>query len=344
MSLIQKISLWLPSKLYQSVVWMRNRLFDNNLIKSTSFYSAFVLSVGNITVGGTGKTPHVEYLIRLLGDKYKVAVLSRGYRRQTKGYLLANELPNVTAKEIGDEPYQIFSKTQDVLVAVDEDRVDGINHLLEQTLPPQVILLDDAFQHRYVKPQLSVVLCDYNRPPYADSLLPMGRLREPLSGLNRTDAVVVTKCPKHLTTEQLETWHQKLHLKPNQRIFSSVVSYDNLQGLHEEKTIDQLKTENSKFVLVTGIANPKPLCDYLSENRVEATHLAYADHHNFTPEDIKAIEQACGNEAILLTTEKDYVRLKTSISPELLSRTYFLPIRVSLSEGFDEMILSQLLR
>lgn len=342
MNLILKIFLWLPSKLYQIVVWVRNLLFDKHLIKSTSFATPIIFSVGNIAVGGTGKTPHVEYLIRLLAERYRLAVLSRGYKRKTKGYLLANDLETVTAKEIGDEPYQIYSKHRDLLVAVDADRVEGVKRLKERTDSPDVILLDDAFQHRYLRPHCSIVLCDYSRPPLDDHLLPMGRLREPLSALQRADAVVVTKCPKKLTAEELKLWHQKLHLLPTQPIFSSVISYDHLVGANGTLTLDQLKTKHQAVVLVTGIANPEPLCDYLTSHEVEVNHLAFSDHHNFSAEEIQTIEQTCGSSSLLLTTEKDFVRLKTMLSSQLLDRTFVLPIHVEFSEGFDRFILSQL--
>lgn len=342
MNSLLKILLWGPSKLYQSVVWTRNLLFDKGLIKSTSFDAPFVLSVGNITVGGTGKTPHVEYLIRLLSDRYRLAVLSRGYRRKTKGYLLANEMTEVTATEIGDEPYQMFSKFKNLQVAVDEDRVDGVRRLRSLPDSPQIVLLDDAFQHRFLKPNFSVVLCDFNRPPFADSLLPMGRLREPLAGLKRADVVVVTKCPHHLTSEELQLWHQKLQLQPSQQIFSSVVDYDHPQGQRGEMSLEAMKECGKKILLLTGIANPKPLCDYLLLHGVEYSHLKFADHHNFSSSDIQSIQEACGSDSVLLTTEKDFVRLKTMLPAQLLERTFFLPIRVSLSEGFDQMILSQL--
>lgn len=342
MNSLLKILLWGPSKLYQSVVWTRNLLFDKGLVKSTSFDAPFVLSVGNITVGGTGKTPHVEYLIRLLSERYRLAVLSRGYRRKTKGYLLANEMNEVTAAEIGDEPYQIFSKFQNLQVAVDENRVDGISRLRSLPEPPQIVLLDDAFQHRYLKPNFSVVLCDFNRPPFADSMLPMGQLREPLAGLKRADVVVVTKCPHHLSSQEFQFWRQKLQLQSSQPLFSSVVDYDHPQGLRGEMSLEALKENGNKVVLLTGIANPKPLYSYLSSHGVEYSQLKFADHHNFSFSDIQTIQKACGSDSILLTTEKDFVRLKTILPAQLQERTFFLPIRVILSEGFDQTILSQL--
>ena len=262
-----KIHKWLypASWLYGAVVMMRNKLFDWEVLQSKSF-DIPIISVGNLAVGGTGKTPHTEYLIKFLCNQYKVAVLSRGYKRHTKGYVLAT--PESTARSIGDEPYQMHQKFPSVTVAVDEKRCHGIEKLLALQKPSiDVILLDDAFQHRYVKPGLSILLTDYHRLFCDDTLLPAGRLREPISGKNRAQIVIVTKCPQDIKPIDYNIITKRLNLYPYQQLFFSSFRYGNLQPVFPTMSPDTnaISTNhevalssltNTDILLMTGIASP----------------------------------------------------------------------------------------
>lgn len=295
--------------IYNLVTNIRNRLFDANILKSTSF-SVPVIAVGNLNVGGTGKTPQIEYLIRLLKDRYKVAVLSRGYKRKTKGFLLVNE--KHTANDVGDEPLQFFKKFKNITVAVDADRVHGINKLLNISEAPEVVLLDDAFQHRKVKADYYILLTKYNDLFVDDFLLPTGNLREGRKGAQRASVIIVTKCPEDLPEEAKERIIEKIKPKAFQKIFfSSIVYNETLKGFGD---INIEELSNKKVVLVTGIANPNPLLTYLKDRKIFFDHLNYPDHHDFSKEDIAKINKSVTKDTILLTTEKDYVRLHNYIS------------------------------
>ncbi|MDO4191654.1 MAG: tetraacyldisaccharide 4'-kinase, partial [Bacteroidales bacterium] len=303
--------LWFPSKLFQFGVWIRTLLYDKSLI---STYSADVptIVVGNIAVGGTGKTPHVEYLIDLLHSHYQLVVLSRGYKRHTKGFVLAehnNQLVN--AQIIGDEPFQLFTKYADVPIAVDKNRVEGIKNVVSQLPKTQVVVLDDAFQYRPLQPRLSIVLCDSNHLPVNDNMLPLGRLREPLSALHRADVVVITKCDTHLTEEQMLEIRKTLKLSPRQQLFSSIIQYGDLKNRYcESMSISTL--QHRSVLLVTGIANPKPLCRYLKDSEIVFYHMAFPDHHDFSKADIESIVRYCdrNKDAVIITTEKDNSKLE----------------------------------
>jgi tetraacyldisaccharide 4'-kinase len=315
---------------------MRNIFFDKGILKSSSF-DLPIIAVGNLTVGGTGKTPQIEYLIRLLKSEYNVAVLSRGYKRKTKGFQLLNK--NHSAEDVGDEPLQFFSKFNDINVAVDADRTNGIKELLSN-VNPEVILLDDAYQHRKVKAGFYILLTKYNDLYCNDFLLPTGNLRESSSGAKRADIVVVTKCPDHLEKNEMKLIENKLRLLPNQKLFFSKIEYNqSLKGEGDELLLSELKTD---VVLVTGIANPISLITYLNEKEVSFTHLEYADHHHFSEQDISKIKKEQtklqSDKKIILNTEKDYVRLKGK-----LENLYYLEIYNSFlvnESGFDEEIKS----
>lgn len=311
--------------LYNIGVWTRNKLFDRGIL-SVEEFSVPVISVGNLTVGGTGKTPMIEYLIRLLSPHKRIAVLSRGYRRKSKGYVQAS--PHTRVHEIGDEPYQIYCKFPQVTVAVDSNRRRGIKMLLQQAQPPEVILLDDAHQHRYVKPTLSIVLCDYNRPIYADYLLPAGRLREPLSGLQRADIVVMTKCPHRLTQEECEIEANLLNYNKKQ-LYASGIQYEALRQLATGREVDCNTIEaQQEIILITGIANPRPMIEYLQQYTTHIIVRSYPDHHNFTTHEIEQLAQlAQKHKAIIVTTEKDAARLNAMTLPETIAKScYILPI------------------
>lgn len=324
------------SWVYGAVVYMRNKLFDWNILKSIQF-DIPVISVGNITVGGTGKTPHVEYLIEHLASDYNIAVLSRGYKRHTKGFVLATN--RSTPETIGDEPYQIYQKFGfKVKVAVCESRKIGISEL--QKLDPSInlVILDDAFQHRYVTPKVSVLLIDYNRPIYSDKILPLGRLRESSEAVNRADYVIVTKCPETLTPIDYRLIRKKLDLFAFQKLYFSRISYETLSPVFDDVSaysvyLSEL-TSNDTVMLLTGIANPRGFVRYFKQFSCKVKICHYPDHHEFSRSDVacieKTFEEMPGNRKLIITTEKDAVRLSTNpyFPQHLKSRTYYMPIKI----------------
>ena len=345
-----KINDWLLpfSWIYGSIVRFRNWLFDMGLKKSKSF-SIPIISVGNITVGGSGKTPHVEYLIRLLHDKAKIAVLSRGYKRKSHGYVLAEE--STTMPEIGDEPFQMHQKFSDIYVAVDAKRARGIENLQndEATKDVDVVLLDDAFQHRYVKPGINILLVDYHRLIIYDKMLPAGRLREPLSGKNRADIVIITKCPKDLKPMEFRVLTKAMDLYPFQKLYFTSIDYDTPKGVFEEKQIELDKLQDYHVLLLTGIASPKQMEHDLKPMTKDITNLSFGDHHSFKGKDIDRINDAFESmpePRIIITTEKDAVRLRETegLYEKVKSDMYELPIKVSFmldqQDNFNEKIIS----
>lgn len=346
-----KINEWLQpfSQIYGCCVRLRNFLFDVGILKSRSF-DLPIISVGNITVGGTGKTPHVEYLIRLLKDKANVAVLSRGYKRKSKGFILADM--NSKARDIGDEPFQIKQKYPNITVAVDKRRTHAIEILEKRDKKIDVILLDDAFQHRYVKPDINILLVDYHRLIIYDKLLPAGRLREPLSGKNRADIVIVTKCPKSLNPIDFRVVTKAMDLYPYQELFFTALEYDDLQPVFIKKdkqgpkNIDQLKDMN--VLLVTGIASPRQMVEDLTPLTANLKSLSFSDHHRFNKKDVARINEAYANlpsPKCMITTEKDATRLLevSDISEEVRKNCYALPIKIEFlldqEESFNEYII-----
>ena len=339
------------SWLYGLGVGIRNYLFDAEILKSKS-YSVPVISVGNITVGGAGKTPHVEYLIDLLRDEMQVAVLSRGYKRKSRGYVVADE--NTTMRDIGDEPFQIKQKFEGVYVAVDKDRCHGIDHLIsdEDTKDVEVILLDDAFQHRYVKPGVNILLVDYHKFINYDKLLPAGRLREPQSAKVRADIVIVTKCPKNLNPIDYRVLSKAMDLKAFQQLYFTTLSYCDLKPIFnggDTVPLNEIMGEN--ILLLTGIASPEHLqVDIMAYTRgVKLETMAFPDHHNFTERDVERINErfaAMPSPKRIITTEKDQVRLfyLEGLSEEIKQNIYALPIKVEfMLEGgkiFNEKIES----
>ena len=347
-------ALLLPfSLLYGLVVAMRNMLFDLNILTSTEFKIP-IISVGNITVGGTGKTPHIEYLITLLKDDYKLATLSRGYKRKSKGFILSDE--NSTANLIGDEPMQIKRKFPDILVSVDSKRVNGVKNLLksENGNDLSTILLDDAYQHRYIKPGLSILLIDYNRPITRDFIMPYGRLRESAEERSRANIIIVSKTPANMTPIERRIIVKELKILPYQKLYFTCLDYGNLQPVFSKDAIaigdEDWNEENFSILLVTGIANPKPLREYLDSfsNTIEEFH--FPDHHAFNQKNIQAIEKRFnnlkGNNKIIITTEKDATRIsdmeinQTNIKKHL----FFVPLCIKfLNEDkskFDNQILN----
>lgn len=343
------------SFIYGIGVRLRNLLFEMGILKSRSFTMP-IISVGNITVGGAGKTPHVEYLIRLLQNHAKVAVLSRGYKRKTKGYVLANE--DVTVSDIGDEPLQMYKKygkdcKNPIYIAVNAKRVEGIKRLRndEKTCDTDVILLDDAYQHRYVKPGVNILLVDYHRLIIYDKLLPAGRLREPKEGKNRADIVIVTKCPKDLRPMNYRVITKAMDLYPYQKLFFTTLNYGKMYPVfngNAKISLDEITADHHVIVL-TGIASPQHLLLDLKEHTENLVPLSYRDHHNFTQKDVTKINNlydSMPEPRMIITTEKDAARLTEldGLSDDVRRNIYALPIEISfmLDQGddFNEYILS----
>ncbi|AOW20277.1 tetraacyldisaccharide 4'-kinase [Urechidicola croceus] len=324
MSKVRKI-LYPISILYGEITKARNKMFDKGVLKSIKFEIP-VIVVGNLSVGGTGKTPQIEYLIRLLKDQYRVAVLSRGYKRKSKGFIIASN--KETAHTIGDEPFQYYKKFDDIIVAVDADRVNGIQQLKKIENPPEVILLDDAFQHRKVAAGFNILLTSYNDLYVDDSMLPSGNLREKIEGANRAQVIIVTKCPKKLDEREQYQIAAKLEPTLYQTVFFSTIEYDEVvKSNSSEMHIDELK--DYEILLITGIANPKPLCSFLKSKKLKFEHLEFPDHHNFTKKDFldirKKINKFNSTKKLILTTEKDFVRLNENIDASYIEiRTKFL--------------------
>jgi tetraacyldisaccharide 4'-kinase len=344
-----KINKWLLplSWFYGMAVKFRNTLFSIGLLKSRNF-DVPVIAVGNITVGGSGKTPHVEYLVRLLKSSFHTAVLSRGYKRKSRGFVQATA--QTTMPEIGDEPYQMKQKFPDVIVAVDKNRCHGIDTLTDNDKDIDVILLDDAFQHRYVKPGINILLVDYHRLIIYDRLLPAGRLREPLSGKNRADIVIVTKCPKGLKPMEYRVITKAMNLYPYQKLFFTSIDYGTLQPLFgkakDSPALDSLK--NHHVMLLTGIASPQQMTHDLQPLIPQLTPLAFADHHAFNRKDVRLINatfEALPAPKLIITTEKDATRLKLAegLSDEVRKALYVLPINICFlqeqAEQFNHQII-----
>jgi tetraacyldisaccharide 4'-kinase len=310
------------SLLYGLVVIIRNWCFDAGILKSQEF-DLPVISVGNLEVGGAGKSPMTEYLVRLFKDNYKLATLSRGYGRETKGYLVANTTS--TAAEIGDEPSQFKHKFPGITVAVCEKRVDGIMNLQKEH---SLILLDDAFQHRAVKPGLSILLFDHSKINEPHLLLPAGELREPFSGRWRADILVISKCPDQLTVTEQAQIAEKVDMLPYQSLFFTSIAYQPLQDLRGNKSGVGLDADTTVFLL-TGIANPKPLVQYIKSYTQELNHHNYPDHHRFSLKNISKLAEefsACtAQKKVIITTEKDAQRL---VEHELLPLVNTMPFSV----------------
>ena len=349
-----KINRWLTplSWVYGLGVQFRNTLFDMGILKSKSF-TVPVISVGNITVGGTGKTPHVEYLIRLLQQKHHVAVLSRGYKRKTHSFLIANE--SSTARTIGDEPFQMKQKFPDVVVAVDKKRAHGIEMLNQQKPDIDVILLDDAFQHRYVKPGINILLVDYHRLIIYDKMMPAGRLREPMKGKDRADIVIITKCPTNLKPMEFRVLTKAMDLYPYQHIFYTTLEYGQLIPVfgNEGETLNLEELRDRHVLLLTGIASPRQMKEDLTPFTKQLATLSFPDHHDFRQKDIETIRQVYASlpsPKCIVTTEKDAVRIAglEGLSKEIKENIYKLPVRIHFmqdqEEKFNENILGYVLK
>ena len=322
---------------YGGVIVVRNFLFDKKIFKSTSFNFP-IICVGNLATGGTGKSPMTEYLIELLYNKYKVATLSRGYKRKTKGYALATE--RTTALDIGDEPMQFYQKYNGKInVAVGEERIVAITHILQDVPDTKVIILDDGFQHRKVKAGLNIVLSDYNNLYTKDILLPTGDLRDVKASMKRADIIVVTKCPSELNEEEKNKVIKNIAATTSQKVFFSEIKYAAPYHLFTKNSIE-IKNDTD-VLLIAGIANPKPLKEYLSKNVAHYDMLKYSDHHIFSIADLKEIktqfEKNKTEHKIILTTEKDAVRLQKFGNEITDLPIYVLPIKQGFLFGEGEV-------
>ena len=328
---------------YRMAVALRNNLYDWGVLKSNR-YDVPVISIGNITVGGTGKTPHTEYLIRLLRKDYKIAVISRGYKRKTKKLVLAT--PQSTAGEVGDEPLQIKRKFPDVIVVADGNRRRAIEFLTRE-MPteerPNIILLDDAFQHRRVTPTLSILLIDSNRLIYEDRLLPAGNLREPIHSKARANIVIVTKCSEKLKPIDYRLITKNLDLYPYQTLFFTAHKYGDLKPVFGDAGLSDIPLPNIKnyddILLVTGIATPEFLQKRMNKLSKRVTSISFPDHHIFKDRELKQIEEAFdrmeGEKRLIVVTEKDAMRLTDhkGISENLKSHLYYIPIEIDFTQN-----------
>ncbi len=302
-----RLALYPFTLIYGLLVWLRNRLYDLGFSDSIGF-SVPVICVGNLSTGGTGKTPHIEYLINLLQYQYRVATMSRGYKRYTKGFLLADA--NTNALRIGDEPMQFFMKFPEAVVCVAEERLTGIPTLLQRRPGVEVILLDDAYQHRSVKAGLNILITDYSRPFYTDHILPFGNLREGRSAYKRAQIIVVSKCPLQLTQQEANEITAKIAPLPNQQVFFTGIGYGTP---YRFMTNEPMNFAGTNAILVCGIARPEPLIAYVSQTAADVHTLTYPDHHYFVTTDIEEIKAAHDNwqvqNKVIITTEKDAARL-----------------------------------
>jgi len=333
------------SRLYGIGMAVRNKMFEYGLLKQQEFDIPIIV-VGNLAMGGTGKTPHVEYIVESLLGRYNIGVLSRGYKRATKGFVLAS--PQSRPEDIGDESYQIYRKFgPDITVAVCEKRVEGIERMREINPELNMIILDDAFQHRYVKPSVSIILTEYNRPVFKDKLLPYGRLRETARALNRADIVVVTKCPPDVKPMHYRIFEESLNLFPYQKLYFSRYNYGHLVPVFPEEapdipSLDNLAAEAS-ILVVTGVANPKPFARFLRRHKAKVKLKRFNDHHNFTSSDMEEIAHTFdglpGTNKYIVTTEKDAVRILNNpyVPHRLKKLIFYIPVKVEfISRGETE--------
>ncbi len=338
-TVVSKLVLLPCSKLYGAITYVRNKMFDFKILPTHSFEVPIIV-VGNISCGGTGKTPITEYIIDALRLKYHIAMVSRGYKRDTKGFVIATS--HSTPSDIGDEAFQIYKKFDGkVVVAVGEDRVNAIKEVLAIDPAVNLVVLDDAFQHRYVQPTLSIVVTECNRPYYNDHMLPYGRLRESKMAVNRADFVVVSKCPPTLKDIDYRIIAKSLNLFPCQELFFSRMLYQELVPLFPEQTravpyLDWM-SEDDGILAVAGIGNPRPFVRYLKSFKPRVRVNVFSDHHKFTKRDMELLLERFktmrGSKRVLITTEKDAVRMVASpyFPAELRSSTFYLPIKLEFS-------------
>ncbi len=334
---------------YGIITGIRNELFNLKILSSQEFDMP-VISIGNIAVGGTGKTPHTEYIAELLKSNFKVAALSRGYKRKTRGFLIVEQTSKV--RQVGDEPLQIKLKYNELTVAVDANRVRGIKQLMQLPNKPDVILLDDAFQHQYVTPGMNILLTDYHHLITKDSLLPYGRLRESASNKSRATIIIVTKCPPELKPIEERIITKELEIRPYQNLYFSRIDYGSLMPVFpadvDSKTVKLI--EGLTVLMVTGIANPSSLKEYLRRGTHDIHEINFSDHHRYVPKDIDRIlakfDAIAAGKKIIVTTEKDMVRFRDlgNVPEDLRKNMYYIPLKISFlnnaGKDFDRKIVN----
>jgi tetraacyldisaccharide 4'-kinase len=347
----RSIFLYPLSLIYGFVTGLRNFLFDAEVLKSHEF-SIPVICVGNLAAGGTGKTPHSEYLIDLLRKSFKVAMLSRGYKRKTRGFRFAD--PGSQVGDIGDEPLQVYKKFPGIVVAVDNNRVNGVKKILEEKPETSVIILDDGYQHRRIKPGFSILLSDFERLMISDHMLPYGNLRENKSNMSRADIILITKCPENISPIQRRIIVKEIRKAPYQNLYFTSITYKDPLPVFIDKDAVPRKPEviiskESGIVLVTGIANPGHPYEFLKSRVGEVIHLTFSDHYQYTNRDIEKISKAWADMKspvkYVITTEKDAVRLQefTNIAESFRSAFYYIPIGINFlnddKNEFDNLIV-----
>ncbi len=334
------------SLIYGAVTGMRNFAYNIHLLKSTKFSQVKVISIGNLSVGGTGKTPMVEYLIDTLSEKYKVAILSRGYGRKTSGYRLCS--PSDTHKEIGDEPVQFVSKYKNIPIVVQENRRKGINNIIKNFPDTQIVILDDAFQHRRISPHLNIILTDYYNPFFSDHLLPVGNLRECKSNAKRADIIIVTKCNKVLSPIVAREIKDKIKPKKHQELLFSSVEFQEIKpvpgSLAESSPYNMNEKRYSTAICFSGIATNYLFFDEAKKIFDDIEMCEFKDHHEFTVEDLTKLKNKYdnnyGNRKFLLTTEKDACRLQTPELQPIVKQMmlYYLPLKTIFCNNGAEIL------
>lgn len=340
-TLIKYLILYPTARLYGAAVGLRNKLYDLSMLHSEGTEITSI-GVGNITVGGTGKTPHAEYLIELLRGRYKTAYLSRGYRRKSKGFVLAQE--GDTTARLGDEARQISRRFGDVTVAVDANRAHGIGQIKSAAPDTQIVILDDAYQHRSIHPDLNILLIDYNRPVHTDHMLPLGRLRESGSNTDRADIIIVTKCPQNMLPVDMLSFRVQINPYPYQSLYFSTLEYLPPRPLAGN---DIPSLAGYDILIVTGIAQPQHLCDHLKAFSSNINHIAYPDHHYFSSYDITHIsrefEKLTPGKRAIIITEKDRIRLDADTLPDnIRPHIYSIGIKVKFLFGMKEKFDSEI--
>ncbi len=334
-----KIILFPFSFIYGSVIEIRNGLYSGGLIKSNK-YNIPIICIGNISYGGTGKTPLVEYLVRLLSPNNRLATLSRGYKRKSKGFIIAKN--NSLTAEIGDEPKQFKTKFPELMVAACEDRCKGVSEILKSDADTNCVLLDDAFQHRSLKAGLNILLSDYNNLYTRDFVLPSGTLREHSSSAKRADIIIITKCPQALSPEERRKISNEINPSGNQHLFFSYIEYDSLKKINDFKFEKNFNSKQT-VLLFSGIANIKPLEQYFKDRKYSVISLIFKDHHQYSIQDLSKIRNTFNNIAdenkIILTTEKDIMRIETPAQKEILTGlpVFYIPIKAEFFEPDKEM-------
>ena len=316
---------------YLLITTFRNFLYDVNFLKSYSFNST-IIGVGNLSLGGTGKTPFVEFLIKKYSKRFNIALISRGYKRKSIGFYKADS--NSSPDLIGDEPFQIFKKFSNITVAVDKNRANAISKILNEEKRTNLFILDDSFQHRKVIPNVNIILTTFNDPFYDDCIFPIGNLRESKKSINRADIVVVTKSPKDLKTDKKNQIKSKLNIAHHQNVFFTSINYGNVLKGDANFKINDLK--NKKVLIVSGIANSRSFVEFFSQNNIEYEHVNFSDHHNYTQEDINKIES--DNENLIITTEKDFQKIQFL---ERKNKWFYLEIETKFigdEEKFDSVL------